>query len=169
MLNTTSVWTKLKFNLGFYVNFTLWIIYKFTNVYIYLFEYFFSFYSNRKKNINLFIYFKILWFFESNLVPVLFNYYKINCFHVCEPSGKKRKEGKKPESRENLRPTFRPVVSGPPFISKLSLRDQYFVACVPRANRWDSGNVIRRKGISQILLPSLIWTLSCDEPWLSFL
>lgn len=109
-----------------------------------------------KKNINLFIYFKIPWFFESNLVPVLFNYYKINCFHVCEPSGKKRKEGKKPESRENLRPTFRPVVSGPPFISKLSLRDQYFVACVPRANRWDSGNVIRRKRISQILLPPLI-------------
>lgn len=145
--------------------------------YIYIFKYFFSFYSNRKKNINLFIYFKIPWFFESNLVPVLFNYYKINCFHVCEPSGKKRKEGKKPESRENLRPTFRPVVSGPPFISKLSLRDQYFVACVPRANRWDSGNVIRRKRISQILLPwyehiilpPLIWTLSCDEPWLSFL
>lgn len=125
-----------------------------TYIYIYLNIFFRS--IRIKKNINLFIYFKILWFFESNLVPVLFNYYKINCFHVCEPSGKKRKEGKKPESRENLRPTFRPVVSGPPFISKLSLRDQYFVACVPRANRWDSGNVIRRKGISQILLPSLI-------------
>ena len=125
-----------------------------TYIYIYLNIFFRS--IRIKKNINLFIYFKILWFFESNLVPVLFNYYKINCFHVCEPSGKKRKEGKKPESRENLRPTFRPVVSGPPFISKLSLRDQYFVACISRANRWDSGNVIRRKGISQILLPFLI-------------
>lgn len=125
-----------------------------TYIYIYLNIFFRS--IRIKKNINLFIYFKIPWFFESNLVPVLFNYYKINCFHVCEPSGKKRKEGKKPESRENLRPTFRPVVSGPPFISKLSLRDQYFVACISRANRWDSGNVIRRKGISQILLPFLI-------------
>lgn len=140
-----------------------------TYIYIYIYLNIFFRSIRIKKNINLFIYFKIPWFFESNLVPVLFNYYKINCFHVCEPSGKKRKEGKKPESRENLRPTFRPVVSGPPFISKLSLRDQYFVACVPRANRWDSGNVIRRKGISQILLPFLIWTLSCDEPWLSFL
>lgn len=127
-----------------------------TYIYIYIYLNIFFRSIRIKKNINLFIYFKIPWFFESNLVPVLFNYYKINCFHVCEPSGKKRKEGKKPESRENLRPTFRPVVSGPPFISKLSLRDQYFVACISRANRWDSGNVIRRKGISQILLPSLI-------------
>lgn len=127
-----------------------------TYIYIYIYLNIFFRSIRIKKNINLFIYFKIPWFFESNLVPVLFNYYKINCFHVCEPSGKKRKEGKKPESRENLRPTFRPVVSGPPFISKLSLRDQYFVACISRANRWDSGNVIRRKGISQILLPFLI-------------
>lgn len=127
-----------------------------TYIYIYIYLNIFFRSIRIKKNINLFIYFKIPWFFESNLVPVLFNYYKINCFHVCEPSGKKRKEGKKPESRENLRPTFRPVVSGPPFISKLSLRDQYFVACISRANRWDSGNVIRRKRISQILLPPLI-------------